>query len=108
MTINQRNQYLPVMKALLKVMETRRSSPKDINTLLELTRKLVKEIPDYQNSNKMVFGSDIFKNFGLLDYGEPIVYVDGIPYVLTNIGKCKEYLEGKVCEGVLSTATNVN
>merc|ERR1712242_374338 len=39
-TPDQRATYLPVMKALLKVMETNRPAVQDINNLMVLTREL--------------------------------------------------------------------
>ena len=44
-TADQRNQYLPVMEALLKVIETNRPSTQDVNNLLDVTRNLLKETP---------------------------------------------------------------
>ena len=41
----ERNKFLPVMKALVKVMETNTPAPKDVNTLLVLTRDLTKNLP---------------------------------------------------------------
>ena len=45
MTPQQRAQYLPVMKALLKVMETKYPAAQDINTLMVLTRDLSAQVP---------------------------------------------------------------
>merc|ERR1711935_654206 len=41
----QRATYLPVMKALLKVMQTSQPSTQDLNTLMILTRELNKKVP---------------------------------------------------------------
>ena len=41
----ERNKFLPVMKALVKVMETNTPAPEDVNTLLVLTRDLTKNLP---------------------------------------------------------------
>ena len=75
---------LPVMKALLKVMETNRPAPKDINNLLILTRELTKD-------GNVGFGS----GFGSLDgiqevlppTGDIIVSLNGIPHIKTQWGK---------------------
>ena len=45
LSIEQRNQVLPVMKALLKVMETKTPAPEDVNTLLLITRDLIRDAP---------------------------------------------------------------
>merc|ERR1712241_619800 len=46
MTRAERNQYLPVMRALEKVMATSTPAPEDVNTLLVLTRDLTSQIPE--------------------------------------------------------------
>ena len=63
MTRRERAQFLPVMTALLRVMETDRPSPEDINTLLVLSRDLSKNIPEGQSNIFGQFG-DIFGGFG--------------------------------------------
>ena len=42
MTLDERNTYLPVMKSLVKVMETNYPALEDANTLLVLLRDLAK------------------------------------------------------------------
>ena len=42
---DQRNQYLPVMEALFKLMETNRLSTQDVQNLLDVTKNLLKENP---------------------------------------------------------------
>ena len=64
MTLEQRDQYLPVMKALLNVMEQKKPAPEDINTLLMLTRDLLKKIPEGQSLPSLGFGAG-FGGFGL-------------------------------------------
>ena len=64
MTLEQRDQYLPVMKALLNVMEQKKPAPEDINTLLMLTRDLLKKIPEGQSLPSLGFGA-AFGGFGL-------------------------------------------
>merc|ERR1712109_138272 len=98
MTIDQRNQFLPVMKALLKVMESSRPTSRDVNKLLMYSRDLLKKIRgDKSNLSFIQFISNfynfnngklnvIIEFFDLLMDGDVIVDVDGTPYVLTQIG----------------------
>ena len=65
MTPQQRAQYLPVMKALLKVMETKYPAAQDINTLMILTRDLSKQVPKV--GTDQTFGSA--ELFSLLNTG---------------------------------------
>ena len=62
MTPQQRAQYLPVMKALLKVMETKYPAAQDINTLMILTRDLSKQVPKV--GTDQTFGSAELLRFG--------------------------------------------
>ena len=64
LTLEQRDQYLPVMKALLNVMEQKKPASEDINTLLILTRDLLKKIPEGQSLPSLGFGAG-FGGFGL-------------------------------------------
>ena len=52
------------MKALLNVMEQKKPAPEDINTLLMLTRDLLKKIPEGQSLPSLGFGA-AFGGFGL-------------------------------------------
>ena len=99
MTREERNTYLPVMKALEKVMATSNPSPNDINTLLVLTRDLSAQIPDGEDSLFGAvgsggffggFGLDGIKNMGLIETGDPIVISDNVPYIVTQFGKYHE------------------
>ena len=85
----QRAQYLPVMRALLKVMESKRSSPNDINTLMVLTRDLLKQIPDDQ----LNFGPNSWlgkvRDMGLPESGDIIVNVNRIPHITTQWGELR-------------------
>merc|ERR1712156_988669 len=45
MSAQERARFLPVMKALLKVMKTKNAAPSDVNNLLILTRDLQKYAP---------------------------------------------------------------
>ena len=64
MTLEQKDQYLPVLKALLNVMEQKKPASEDINTLLMLTRDLLKNIPEGQSLPSLGFGAG-FGGFGL-------------------------------------------
>ena len=86
---DQRATYLPVMKALLKVMESNRPSIQDINTLMVLTRELNKKVPKGQNllGNFGNFGIDNLESMGLPEYGDIITNVNGAPHIRTEFGK---------------------
>jgi len=88
MTREQRAQYLPVMKALLKVMESRNPSARDVNTLMVLTRDLSKQVPKDQNILGRFgnFGLDGLESMGLPEYGDIITNVDGVPHIQTQWG----------------------
>ena len=82
----QRNQFLPVMKALYKVMETSRPAPEDVNTLLVLTRDLTKDLPGGGSGLPVIAGFNI-DNMGLLPEGDVIVDIEGVPYINTQFGE---------------------
>jgi len=95
MTLEERNQYIPVLMALERVMRTSNPSPNDINTLLVLTRDLSAQIPDGEDSLFGAvgsggffggFGLDGIKNMGLIETGDPIVISDNVPYIVTQFG----------------------
>ena len=88
-TEEQRQLYLPVMRALLKVMQTDRPSARDINTLMVETRDLNKKVPKGQNllGNFANFGIDGLESMGLPEFGDIIENVDGIPHIRTTWGK---------------------
>merc|ERR1711992_323788 len=71
-TEEQRQLYLPVMRALLKVMQTDRPSARDINTLMVETRDLNKKVPKGQNllGNFANFGIDGLESMGLPEFGD--------------------------------------
>ena len=80
------------MKALLKVMESSNPSPNDINTLMVLTRDLVKRIPEGSIKLPFNFGSNDIGNMGLPETGDIIVNIRGVPHIVTEMGKsCFEY-----------------
>ena len=92
---DQRATYLPVMRALLNVMEAGdRPSAQLINTLLLATRELNKKVPQDTNllggfgSNGAFGGFDIsgLKNMGLPSTGDIVINVDGVPHVKTTFG----------------------
>merc|ERR1711992_270047 len=86
LTRQSRNQYLPVMRALLKVMETSTPAPEDVNTLLVLTRELTKNIPEGTNNVIPSFNGINVQNMGLPEDGDVIVQYKGIPHIVTQFG----------------------
>jgi len=91
-TSEQRATYLPVMRALLKVMSTNRPSPRDINDLLIKTRELNKKVPKGQNLlgsfgfNNIDFGIDNLEDMGLPKSGDLVKDVKGVPNIITTVG----------------------
>jgi len=88
MTLDERNTYLPVMKSLVKVMETRYPAPEDVNTLLVLSRDLSKGLLKVKGRIPIpaAFGDVLGFADVLLDEGDAIVNVNGLPHVLTKYG----------------------
>jgi len=90
MSRQERAQYLPIMKALLKVMETNRPSAQDINTLLKLSRDLAKQSPKGQFEIPLGlfggFGIDDIESMGLPKTGDVIKVVDGVANIKTQFG----------------------
>jgi len=87
LTFKQRYTYYPIMKALLKVMETSTPSPSDVNNLLVLSRDLAKETPDGNQTFPAFGGLEVGVNdLGLLPEGDAIVEVDGTPNIVTAYG----------------------
>jgi hypothetical protein len=93
MTLEQRDQYLPVMKALLNVMEQKKPAPEDINTLLMLTRDLLKKIPEGQSLPSLGFGAGFggfglegVKDMGLPETGDVIIDINNQPHIITRWG----------------------
>jgi len=88
-TAEQRALYLPSMRALLRVMESDRQNPQDINNLLVETRELNKKVPKGQNvlANFGSFGIDGLESMGLPESGDIITNVDGIPHIRTTFGQ---------------------
>merc|ERR1712241_1317861 len=92
MTREERNTYLPVMKALERVMATSNPSPSDINTLLVLTRDLAAQIPEGESLPSFLgagfggFGLNGLESMGLAKTGDVIVQVDNVPYIVTQFG----------------------
>jgi len=94
MTLEQRNTFLPIMEVLLRVMSTSTPAPEDINTLLVLTRDLTRDgdiptdefgnsIPGFAGFNELGIELD---DGGLLEDGDIIVDVDGVPHINTQFG----------------------
>merc|ERR1712241_1165054 len=89
MSRQERAQYLPVMQALLNVMETNRPSPQDINTLMVLTRDLARQSNGASSDLFGQFGGfglDGLESMGLPESGDIIVPVNGIPHIKTQWG----------------------
>merc|ERR1739844_876712 len=93
MSREERAQYLPIMKALLKVMETNRPAPGDINNLLVLSRDLAKNSPKGQFEITLGafggfggFGIDDIESMGLPETGDVIKMVAGVPNIVTQFG----------------------
>ena len=91
---DQRATYLPVMRALLNVMEAGdRPSAQLINTLLLATRELNKKVPKGQNllgnfgSGDLNFGVDDLESMGLPETGDLIITVKGTPHIKTTFGE---------------------
>jgi len=92
--------YLPVMKALLKVMESNTTAPEDVNNLLVLTRDLTKDLPEEATNLISSFDGleDSFKDglegIVIPDIGDGVLPEDGdiivqfkdSPYIVTQFG----------------------
>ena len=92
-TEEERNQFLPVMKALLRVMETENISSTDLNTLLVQTRDLIKGIPEGYKERLPGFVkkfNDI--EMSLPDEGDIVTYKNGSPHILTNLGEFVQFI----------------
>ena len=91
---DQLAQYFIIMKALLNVMESSNPSPNDINTLMVLTRDLIRQIPEGSIQLPFNFGSNDISNVGLPETGDIIVNIREVPHIVTQMGKsCLEYTE---------------
>jgi len=89
MSREQRAQWLPIMKALLKVMETSRPDSRDVNTLLVMSRDLMKDQPQSAklfNSFGGGFGLEGIQGMGLPETGDVINEIDGVPHIITEFG----------------------
>ena len=75
------------MKALLKVMESSNPSPNDINTLMVLTRDLIRQIPEGSIQLPFNFGSNDIGNVGLPETGDIVVNIREVPHIVTQMGK---------------------
>merc|ERR1712210_188388 len=83
---DQLAQYFIIMKALLKVMESSNPSPNDINTLMVLTRDLIRQIPEGSIQLPFNFGSNDISNVGLPETGNIIVNIREVPHIVTKMG----------------------
>ena len=101
-TADQRATYLPVMRALLRVMESNIPAPEDINSLLIATRELNKKVPaggnileglgsfaSFAGQSAGSFGidDDTLQNIGLPETGDIVTRVDGVPHIRTSFGE---------------------
>ena len=99
MTQQERARFLPVMEALLKVMQTNRPAPEDVNTLLKLSRDLSKYVPkgeagqfgDLAGLFAGQFGDfidiDNMEDMGIPKTGDVIKNVNGRPHIQTTFGE---------------------
>merc|ERR1712037_342897 len=82
--------YLPVMQALLKVLETDTPTTTDVNTLMILTRELTSQIPKSENLLTSIggFGLDFvgLETIGLPESGDIVIDVGGVPHIKTEFG----------------------
>ena len=87
MTEKERTKFLPVMKALSKVMENKNLVPSDVNALLVQTRDLMKNIPPGYNERLPFLKkiNDIKLSFP--DKGDIINYKNGVPHIVTGLGE---------------------
>ena len=95
LSLEQRNTFLPIMEVLIKVLNTSTPAPEDINTLLLLTRNLTRDadipkdefgnaIPGFAGFNDLGISLD---GGGLLEDGDIVVDVEGVPNINTQFGK---------------------
>ena len=87
MTEEQRALFLPVMKALVNVMETNQPAPGDINTLLVESRDLMKNAPKGRMNVLGGFGLDGIVGMGLPETGDVIKVIEGEANIITQFGK---------------------
>ena len=83
-------------QALLKVIETNTPAPKDVNTLLVLSRDLNKDIPKGEGGRSLPGfsgfpGVDLNGDLGLVENGDVITDVEGVPHILTQFGMFEFY-----------------
>ena len=87
MSAQERQRFLPVMKALLKVMETNQPAPADVNDLLVKTRNLQKYVPE----GSVDFGSfanlEGIESMGIPETGDVIRTIGGQPHIMTTFGE---------------------
>ena len=92
MSKEERDEQLPVMNALIKVMKTDKPDPADVNELLVLTRDLQKNgLKNGKAGFLGGFGAGIgfsgIEGMGLPETGDIIENVDGEPHINTQFGK---------------------
>ena len=99
LTFAQRNSLLLVMEALIRVMETERPSAQEVNTLMILTRNLLREVPEQDlasslrqfgfDTDSIPFGFDLdtIKDVALPQSGDIIINENGQDKIVTGFGK---------------------
>merc|ERR1712142_20764 len=85
LTVKERNKFLPVLKALVKVMETSTPAPQDVNDLLVLSRDLTKGLPKGESFIPSFNGLNIGE-MGLKEDGDVIIDIGGVPHIMTQFG----------------------
>merc|ERR1712142_77294 len=85
LTVKERNKFLPVLKALVKVMETSTPAPQDVNDLLVLSRDLTKGLPKGESFIPSFNGLNIGE-MGLREDGDVIIDIGGVPHIMTQFG----------------------
>ena len=82
-----RSRILPVMRALLIVMESNNPSPNDVNNLLVLSRDLAKFVPDGSNQFGGFANLEGIAAMGLPETGDVVKFINGEPHVETQFGE---------------------
>merc|ERR1712193_283000 len=86
MSAQERQRFLPVMKALLKVMETNQPAPADVNDLLVKTRNLQKYVPEGSVDFGAFANLEGIESMGIPETGDVIRTIGGQPHIMTTFG----------------------
>ena len=98
MSPEERAEQLPVIKALIKVMETDKPSVEDVNTLMIQVRDLLKQVPEGNVPSLRQFGLDVdsislgldletLKTVALPETGDIAITENGQDKIVTTFGK---------------------